>query len=271
MSKNIITVHNDKIEIKNQNNEIIYYDNSTDIYNVITPGGTNSLILNNIPLPLPNMFPLSNSLLHLSLQLSKGNNFIIVCIRNPIERNLSYFYNIGNNPYKTYHPKFETKKNNYQTQIINFSEKIINKSTTDTIDLYFNTDIHNQFNEWFSEFFEITGINQKTFNKTDGLDFYELPNNNKIMIYTLEKFNSNLNNFRKIFRLENCPEHNINNIIVNAYNSNDCIWKDHYNTIKSQITYTQSYLDSQLNTDIMKFFYSDEDIQSFYNKYTILN
>ena len=110
MSKNIITVHNDKIEIKNQNNEIIYYDNSTDIYNVITPGGTNSLIFDDISLPLYKIFPLSNSLLHLSLQLSKGNNFIIVCIRNPIERNLSYFYNIGNNPYKTYHPKFETKK-----------------------------------------------------------------------------------------------------------------------------------------------------------------
>jgi hypothetical protein len=261
MSKNIITVHNDKIEIKNQNNEIIYYDNSTDIYNVITPGGTNSLILNNIPIPFSNIFPLSNSLLHLSLQLSKGNNFIIVCIRNPIERNLSYFYNIGNNPYKTYHPKFETKKNNYQTQIINFSEKIINKSTNDTINLYFNTDIHSQFNEWFSEFFEITGINQKTFNKTDGLDFYELPNNNKIMIYTYEKFDNNLSIFNKILR---------QNIITNINDIQE-EYKEHYNNTKSQITYTQSYLDSQLNTDIMKFFYSDEDIQSFYNKYTILN
>ena len=162
---------------------------------------------------------------------------------------------------KTYHPKFETKKNNYQTQIINFSEKIINKSTTDTIDLYFNTDIHNQFNEWFSEFFEITGINQKTFNKTDGLDFYELPNNNKIMIYTYEKFDNNLSIFNKILRY---------NIITNINDIQE-EYKEHYNNTKSQITYTQSYLDSQLNTDIMKFFYSDEDIQSFYNKYTILN
>ena len=48
-------------------------------------------------------------------------------------------------------------------------------------------------------------------------------------------------------------------------------YADHYNTTKSQITYTQSYLDSQLNTDIMKFFYSDEDIQGFYNKYTVQN
>ena len=28
----------------------------------------------------------------------------------------------------------------------------MSKSITDTISLYFNTDIHNQFNEWFTEF-----------------------------------------------------------------------------------------------------------------------
>ena len=267
MSKNIITVHNDKIEIKNQNNEIIYYSYLNDIYNIITPGGTNSLIFEEIALPTSYRFPLSNSLLHLSLQLSEGNNFIIVCIRNPIERNLSYFYNIGNNPHNPYQPKFETKKNNYQTQVINFSEKIVNKSTTDTINLYFNTDIHNQFNEWFSEFFEITGINQKTFNKTEGLDFYELPNNNKIMIYTLEKLDTNTNILNTLFR-GNTSE---NSIINNPGSSQDKHYKDIYNNIKSQITYTQSYLDSQLNTDIMKFFYSDEDIQGFYNKYTVPN
>ena len=261
MSKNIITVHNDKIEIKNQNNEIIYYNCLTDIYNIITPGGTNSLIFDEISLPASYRFPLSNSLLHLSLQLSEGNNFIIVCIRNPIERNLSYFYNIGNNPHNPYQPKFETKKNNYQTQIINFNENIINKSTIDTINLYFNTDIHTQFNEWFTEFFEITGINQKSFNKTDGLDFYELPNNNKIMIYTYEKYDNNLSIFNKIL------QHNLNTNVNDIQEE----YKEHYNNTKSQITYTQSYLDSQLNTDIMKFFYSDEDIQEFYNKYTVQN
>jgi len=274
MTKNKIISYTDKIKIITQNNNILYYNDKTeiyDMYNVITVGKVGSQNFDTILIPLFMKRPLTHSLLKLKEVLNTSNNFIIVGIRNPIDRNLSYFYNIGNIPNNELSEEFQTKKNNYQSQIINFSEKIINKSITDTIDLYFNTDIHNQFNEWFSEFFEITGINQKTFNKTEGLDFYELPNNNKIMIYTLEKFNSNLNNFRKIFRLENCPEHNINNIIVNAYNSNDCIWKDHYNTTKSQITYTQSYLDSQLNTDIMKFFYSDEDIQGFYNKYTVQN
>ena len=80
------------------------------------------------------------------------------------------------------------------------------------------------------------------------------------MIYTYEKFDNNLSIFNKIFT---SLATNLNDI------QEEC--KEHYNTTKSQITYTQSYLDSQLNTDIMKFFYSDEDIQGFYNKYTVQN
>ena len=264
MTKNKIISYTDKIKIVTQNNNVLYYNDRTeiyDMYNVITVGKVGSQNFDTILIPLFMKRPLTHSLLKLKKVLNTSNNFIIVGVRNPIDRNLSYFYNIGNIPNNELSKEFQTKKNNYQSQIINFSEKIINKSIIDTIDLYFNTDIHNQFNEWFSEFFEITGINQKTFNKTDGLDFYELPNNNKIMIYTYEKFDNNLSIFNKILRY---------NIITNINDIQE-EYKEHYNNTKSQITYTQSYLDSQLNTDIMKFFYSDEDIQSFYNKYTILN
>ena len=271
MSQNIITVHSDKIEITTQNNETIYYNDNTstyDTFNVITVGKVGSHNFQTIIMPSSKKKPLTHSLYKLKEVLNTSNNFIIVGIRNPIDRNLSYFYNIGNISDNILSKEYQTKKNNYASQTINFLENITNKSIPDTISLYFNIDIHNQFNEWFTEFFEITGINQNTFNKNEGLDFYNLPNNNKIMIYTLEKFDSNLNTFNKIFRLENT---NLFSIIPNAYNSQDYFWKDHYNNIKTQITYTQTYLDSQLNTDIMKFFYSDSDIQSFYNKYTIVN
>jgi len=274
MSQNVITVHSDKIEITTQNNETIYYNDNTityDTYNVITVAKVGSQNFDTIIMPLYKKKPLTHSLLKLKEVLNTNNNFIIVGIRNPIDRNLSYFYNIGNIPGNKLSEEFQTKKNNYASQIITFSENIVNKSITDTISLYFNTDIHNQFNEWFTEFFEITGINQHTFNKNEGLDFYNLPNNNKIMIYTLEKFSSNINIFKKLFRLENTTSCCFNSIIENAYNSQNYFWKDHYNNMKTQITYTQAYLDSQLNTDIMKFFYSDSDIQSFYNKYTIVN
>ena len=34
MTQNIITTHSDKIEIKNKNNEIIFYNDFIDIYNM---------------------------------------------------------------------------------------------------------------------------------------------------------------------------------------------------------------------------------------------
>ena len=124
MTKNKIISYTDKIKIITQNNNILYYNDKTeiyDMYNVITVGKVGSQNFDTILIPLFKKRPLTHSLLKLKKVLNTSNNFIIVGIRNPIDRNLSYFYNIGNNPYKTYHPKFETKKNNYQTQIINFS------------------------------------------------------------------------------------------------------------------------------------------------------
>ena len=80
------------------------------------------------------------------------------------------------------------------------------------------------------------------------------------------------NNFTMKFNITNLvtlnPRKKINSNIDNIKKYK---YKNHYNITKSQITYTQSYLDSQINTDIMKFFYSDEDIQGFYNKYTVQN
>ena len=271
MSKNTIIQHSDKIEITNKDGETIYFNN-TDKYKIINSGGSSSQsFLNILRFEGPRIMEneLSHSLLRLKNILQTSNNFIAVGITNPIDRNLSYFYNISNVPDNEVSKLFQTKKNNYQSQIINFTEKTMNLSTTDTINLYFNTDIHTQFNEWFTEFFEITGINQKSFNKTDGLDFYNLPNNNKIMIYTVEKINSNIDNINKIFNLDKYISQRLKFNWINSSQQEE--YADHYNTTKSQITYTQSYLDSQLNTDIMKFFYSDEDIQGFYNKYTVQN
>ena len=114
-------------------------------------------------------------------------------------------------------------KNNYTRDILYIDRNTFNKSIEEIITLYFNTDIHTEFNNWFEEFFEITGINQKTFNKTDGLDFYELPNNNKIMIYTLEKLDTNTNVLNTLFR-GNTTE---NSIINNPGSSQDKHYKEY--------------------------------------------
>ena len=259
MSLNQIIKHNNYTEIITINNETIKINN-TDSKNVIvvgSVGGTNftSYTFNEVN---NNIF--SYSLLELKNILNTSNNLIIMGIRNPIERNLSYFYQLYEIQFFTTFIK--TKKNNYEGRNIDLISKITSISNEEAINRYFNMDIHTDFNDWFEELFEITGINQKTFNKDAGLDFYNLPNNNKIMLYTVEKLDSNIENIKNILNLTE---------FINSNSSQYCFYKDHYNTTKSQITYTQSYLDSQLNTDIMKFFYSDEDIQGFYNKYTVQN
>ncbi len=259
MSLNQIIKHNNYTEIITINNETIKINN-TDSKNIIVVGsvaGTNftSYIFNEVN---NNIF--SYSLLELKNILNTSNNLIIMGIRNPIERNLSYFYQLYE--IQSFTTFIKTKKNNYQGRNIDLISKITTISNEDAINRYFNMDIHTDFNDWFEELFEITGINQKTFNKEAGLDFYNLPNNNKIMLYTVEKLDSNIENIKNILNLTE---------FINLNSSQNCFYKDHYNTTKSQITYTQSYLDSQLNTDIMKFFYSDEDIQGFYNQYTVKN
>jgi len=110
-----------------------------------------------------------HSLLRLKNILENENNtLIIVGIRNPIDRNLSYLF-------QTYKDNFyndvKTKINNYQgeycyiKELAIMSNKELNKYYIDNIiELYFRMSYHNTFNEWFDEFFEITKINEKYFN-----------------------------------------------------------------------------------------------------------
>ena len=53
---------------------------------------------------------LTHSLLTLKNVLNTSNNFIVVGVRNPVDRNLSYFYNISNVPNNTVSKLFQTKK-----------------------------------------------------------------------------------------------------------------------------------------------------------------
>ena len=112
MSKNTIIQHSDKIEITNKDGETIYFNN-TDKYKVITVAKVASQSFLNILrfeelLIMEN--ELSHSLLRLKNILQTTNNFIAVGIRNPIDRNLSYFYNISNIPDNSVSKLFQTKK-----------------------------------------------------------------------------------------------------------------------------------------------------------------
>ncbi len=202
----------------------------------------------------------NHSLLNLKKTIDAcTNTLIIVGIRNPIDRNLSYFF-------QTYSDDFyntvKTKKNNYKGEYcyVCSNEELKKMDNNDLIKKYFDMKYHNTFNDWFSEFFEITGINKHSFDKEKGLQYYNLQSNNVIMFYTLEKLNKNENEICKFLKIKE---------LLHSNDSNEKHYKHKYQEIKKQIKYSKPYLDSLLKTDIMSFFYTQEDIESFYKKYKI--
>ena len=193
---------------------------------------------------------------------NKSNHLIIVGIRNPIDRNLSYLF-------QTYADKscndVRTKKNNYKGEMCYipkvYDTTLKRYATPEVIiDLYFKQKYHNTFNEWFEEFLDITKITN--FDKDKGVDFYKFPNNNTIMIYTMEKLNANDKYIKK--NLE---------IVSDIKNQNTADGRDYseiYKKVKQKIIYKKEYLDNLLNTDIMRLFYNENDINLFYSKYKTL-
>ena len=206
-----------------------------------------------------------HSLLTLKNTLEKERNcLIIVGIRNPIDRNLSYLFQTATNNFAN---DVKMKKNNYKGQLA-FIPGILNKklnsynTSNKIIDLYFKNgyDYHNTFNDWFKEFLDITKINH--FDRNKGIDFYKFSNNNTIMFYALEKLDKNYKYIkRQLGILSNIK--NINDSNVRSY-------AKIYNEVKQKIVYKKEYLDNLLDTNIMHLFYNKNDIKSFYSKYKTL-
>ena len=204
-----------------------------------------------------------HNLLTLQIALNnKSNCLIIVGIRNPIDRNLSYLF-------QTYDKKcfnnVRTKKNNYKGELCYipkvYDTKMKRYAKPEVIiDLYFKQKYHNTFNEWFEEFLDITKITN--FDKDKGVDFYKFPNNNTIMIYTLEKLTENEKYIKE--------QLGIVSDIKNKNNSDYRNYSKIYKQVKEKIVYKKEYLDNLLNTDIMRLFYNENDINFFYSKYKTL-
>ena len=207
----------------------------------------------------------SHSLNKLNYDLNHKNKLIVVGVRNPIDRNISEFFQ---NFQCDFLNDIELKKNNYRGEynyICNL-ESLLQKSTNEIIDLFFNHDnfknYHFIFNDWFDEFFDLINIKSFTFNKQKGFQFYHLKNNNTLLVYTLEKMNDNLEEFKTFFNLDSFPIHN---------DANDKYYKNVYNNFKKNISFTNDYKNKLLNTNIMNTFYTSEQIQNFYNKYPTQN
>jgi hypothetical protein len=201
--------------------------------------------------------------------ITNTNNLIIVGVRNPVDLNLSFLFESYNKDFsniiktnKTEKPFMHTYiKNHNMNQLISQSKGNKPIDVTNLITSYFNKKYHNLFNIWFKIFFEITKIDKIGFNIEKGLQIYDLPNNNKLMLYTLEKLNTNE---KEICEFLNIPS------LIYVNDGSKKPYKNVYKEVKKQITYTQEYLDNLLKTDIIKFFYSEDTIKAMYAKYTIV-
>jgi hypothetical protein len=190
--------------------------------------------------------PHSHNLLRLKNILKEGNRTIISGIRNPIDRNLSYFFQTyGDNFFNS----LKTQKNGYKGENC-FVKELVNETRPEEfIRQFFLQKNLYVFNDWFEEFLAMTEIS--SFDKESGLQLYELKNNNTLLFYKLESLNKNLPEIKRHFGLDEWLTTNVGG-------------KKKYGEIYAQakeiIEYPDDYLDKLLNTSIMKMFYTEDEI-----------
>ena len=152
--------------------------------------------------------------------------------------------------------------------IINKEDKLISKEYNNNkelleiqcgkCNLIYKQNYDTTFNNWFNEYFDILNfdINSNSFDKEKGWGIFKVKNNNYILLYTLEKINNLENELLKLdikLKSENVADNKI--------------YSKKYKEFKQKIKISDKYKKDLLNTDIMRFFYSDDDIKNMYKKY----
>jgi len=82
------------------------------------------------------------------------------------------------------------------------------------------------------------------------------------MVYTMEKLTENYEYIKEQLGIVSNID-NINNSYIKGYS-------EIYKQVKEKIVYKKEYLENLLNTDIMRLFYNENDINFFYSKYKTL-
>lgn len=187
------------------------------------------------------------------------NTLIISGIRNPLDRNISFMF-------EYFHRNdcdviFKDGTNIKDTFICDV-EDLPFMDTDKLIEMYKNKTYHHEVNRWFTEFFEITGVHTVPFNKELGVQLYKLPErNNYILFYVLEKLDTNRELFSHFLGIQ---------ITDCRYSIEDRGWdvRDKYRDFKNKLVLDENYKKPLLDTDIMRTFYSEEEIARFYEMYS---
>ncbi|MDB4337575.1 hypothetical protein OAA09_00995 [bacterium] len=198
-----------------------------------------------------------HSLMQLKEIIENESNVLIVSgIRNPLARNLSYFF-------QTYsdsgYNDVKCRANKYQGEkcYIMPSQKMLSISEKQITKLFFKQKWHTTFNDWFDEFFELTYINHTPFNIDLGYQLYclDATKNIWLLFYTFETLEKNTSWFEAFFNISKLEHTN---------KAENRIYNETYASIKKSIVFPQKYKQKLLDTRIIKHFYKLKDIKQFY-------
>jgi hypothetical protein len=183
---------------------------------------------------------------------SDTSTLIIAGVRNPLSRNISYFF-------QTYDDK---NRNDLQCPSNNFkgektflmpAKKILDFEADELINMFFSQTWHYTFNEWFREFFRITQIDSVPFDKEVGYKLYPVKNNHWVLIYTFEQLPKNINSLSEFLESDT---------LFHTNNAKDRVYGKIYKKVCKQIEFSKEYKKALLDTEIMHYFYTEDKIKS---------
>lgn len=184
--------------------------------------------------------------------LREENNILIVTgIRNPIARNLSYFFQTYTD---NFYNEVKTNKNNYRGEYC-INNKLVNcKDYKIFIEEFKKFEYLFSYIDWLTEFIDLTNISN--FDKQKGYQLYNLSKNNKILVYTLEKLDTNKNDICNILDIKE---------IKNSNQSKDKGYQSIYQQVKKNIVYDNKYINKLVSNNIFNLFYDKDTLNTFKN------
>lgn len=194
-----------------------------------------------------------HSLRRLRTILEESEPYLIIAgVRDPVARNLSYFFQTHRDNYRN---DVKMLANNYQGEYCYIPSHVNDLKTDQVIDFFLNWGQLYSLNDWMTEFLEITQIN--TFDQVQGYQFYER-GPHTLLVYTLEKLNENEETLKNYFG------------IPRLIHGNDAQKRDYasvYRAVKEEIIYPPKYLQILLDAPWLKIFYDSETRQKWKSTY----
>jgi len=199
----------------------------------------------------------AQSIVRLGNMVKQPNQLLMCGIRDFVSRNLSYYFQtMCDNSFND----VQCSNNDFKGENCYIAPKaeILKKSTDELIEIFYYRDNHDTPLVWFKDFFKLIEFDYKneTFDKEIGYQKYTLKNGNDLLLYKLESLNSLIHSSPLFKGVVN------DNIGKNKW------YSAKYKDFTDKVVFTKEYLEYQLDNDIMRFFYTDEEIEGFKVKYT---